>query len=97
MHSRNYGCINGKNEFRYHYAVGWMMRINVRLDEQSEQDLQFIRQSTGETVTQIVKTLLSERAKNLRENQKPGLKLKALLESDFIGCGEGPDLLLLDA
>ena len=63
MHSRNYGCINGKNEFRYHYAVGWMMRINVRLDEQSEQDLQFIRQSTGETVTQIVKTLLSNNRK----------------------------------
>lgn len=62
------------------------MRINVRLDEQSEQDLQLIQQTTGETVTQIIKELLAERAEQLREKNKPGAKLKALLESDFVGC-----------
>lgn len=67
------------------------MRINARLDEQSEQDLQLIQQTTGETVTQIIKELLAERAEQLREKSKPGAKLKALLESDFVGCGEGPE------
>jgi len=67
------------------------MRINARLDEQSEQDLQFIKQTTGETVTQIIKTLLEERAERLREKNRPGAKLKALLDSDFVGCGEGPE------
>lgn len=67
------------------------MRINARLDEQSEQDLQLIQQTTGETVTQIIKALLAERAEQLREKNKPGAKLKALLESDFVGCGEGPE------
>jgi hypothetical protein len=27
----------------------------------------------------------------LREKNKPGAKLKALLGSDFVGCGEGPE------
>ena len=67
------------------------MRINARLDEQSEKNLQFIQQTTGETVTQIIKTLLQERAERLREKNKPGAKLKALLDSDFVGCGEGPE------
>ena len=67
------------------------MRINARLDEQSEKNLQFIQQTTGETVTQIIKTLLQERAERLRKKNKPGAKLKALLDSDFVGCGEGPE------
>lgn len=67
------------------------MRINARLDEQSEKNLQFIQQTTGETVTQIIKILLQERAERLREKNKPGAKLKALLDSDFVGCGEGPE------
>ncbi len=67
------------------------MRINARLDEQSEQDLQLIQQTTGKTVTRIIKELLAERAEQLREKNKPGAKLKALLESDFVGCGEGPE------
>lgn len=67
------------------------MRINARLDEQSEKDLQFIKQTTGETVTQIIKTLLEERAERLRKKNRPGDKLKVLLSSDFVGCGEGPE------
>lgn len=42
------------------------MKINARLDDQSEQDLLFIQDQTG-------------------------AKMKALLESDFIGCAEGPE------
>ncbi len=67
------------------------MRINARLDEQSEQDLLFIKEKTGETVTQIIKELLTKKAETLRVKHKPGSKIQALLKSDFIGCGEGPE------
>ncbi len=67
------------------------MRINARLDEQSEKDLQFIKEQTGETVTQIIKDLLSNKADELRQKQRPGSKMQALLQSKFVGCGEGPE------
>jgi len=67
------------------------MRINARLDEQSEQNLLFIKEKTGETVTQIIKELLTEKAEALKAKQKPGSKMQALLKSDFVGCAEGPE------
>ena len=67
------------------------MRINARLDERSEENLEFIKQVTGENVTRIIKDLLEERARQLRQRNKSGAKLKALLESDFVGCAEGPE------
>lgn len=67
------------------------MRINASLDEQSEQDLLFIKEKTGETVTQIIKELLTEKAESLRIEHKPGSKMQALLQSDFVGCAEGPE------
>ena len=67
------------------------MRINARLDQQSEQNLLFIKEKTGETVTQIIKELLTEKAQALKDKQKPGSKMQALLKSDFVGCAEGPE------
>ena len=67
------------------------MRINARLDEQSELDLLFIKEQTGETVSQIIKELLTEKAEKLRIKRKPGSKMQALLQSDFVGCAEGPE------
>lgn len=67
------------------------MRINARLDEQSEQDLLFIKQQTGKTVTQIIKELLTEKAETLRIKHKPGSKMQAFLKSDFVACAEGPE------
>ncbi len=67
------------------------MRINARLDEQSEQNLLFIKEKTGETVTRIIKELLSEKAETLKSKHKPGSKMQALLKSDFVSCAEGPE------
>jgi len=67
------------------------MRINARLNDQSEQDLLFIKEKTGETVTQIIKELLTEKAETLRAKHKPGSKMQALLQSDFVACVEGPE------
>ena len=69
------------------------MRINARLDEQSGEDLLFIKEQTGETVTQIIKALLSAKAEALRIKHRPGSKMQALLHSDFGGCAEGPEYL----
>jgi hypothetical protein len=65
------------------------MRINARLDEHSEKNLEFIKKSTGENITQILKNLLEERAKQLRQKQNVGGKFKSLLGSEFVGCAEG--------
>jgi len=67
------------------------MRINARLDEKSEQDLLFIKEQTGETVTQIIKELVAERADVLRKQRGSGNKMQVLLQSDFVGCAEGPE------
>ena len=67
------------------------MRINARLNEQSEQDLLFIKEKTGDTVTQIIKELLTAKADALRMKHQPGSKMQALLQSDFMGCAEGPE------
>ncbi|PPD50126.1 MAG: hypothetical protein CTY16_02580 [Methylobacter sp.] len=66
------------------------MTITTQLDEQSEQNLLFISQTTGETVAQIIQTLIAERAAQLREGKQPKSKMQRLLESDFVGCAEGP-------
>ncbi|MBE0435158.1 MAG: hypothetical protein IBX56_05070 [Methylomicrobium sp.] len=67
------------------------MKINAKLDKQSEQNLLFIQEQTGETVTRIIKELLAEKAESLRQKTRTGAKMKALLESDFVGCAEGPE------
>ncbi len=66
------------------------MRINARLDKQSEENLQFIQQQTHATVTEIIKRLLAEHAEQLKKKQQPGSKLQAFLHSDFIASGQGP-------
>jgi hypothetical protein len=73
------------------HTRGEVMRINARLDERSEKNLEFIKEVTGENITWIIKDLLEERARQLRQKNKPGSKFKALLESDFVGCAEGPE------
>ena len=67
------------------------MRINARLDDETKKELEFIRKETGDTVTQIIKRLLVDYARQLRRQKQPGHKLKQLLESDFVGCHEGPE------
>jgi predicted nucleic-acid-binding protein len=71
------------------HTRGNVMRINARLDKHSEKNLEFIKQVTGENITQIIKDLLEERAAKLRQTAKPGSKFNALLKSEFVGCSEG--------
>ena len=65
------------------------MKIDTQLDQQSEQDLLFIKQQTDITTTQIIRDLLATRAAEIRQKNKQTNKMKLFLKSDFIGCGEG--------
>ncbi len=64
------------------------MRINARLDEKTEKELTYIRELTGESVTDAIKYSLSLYSDRLKSSQ--GKKMRELLDSDFIGCSEGP-------
>jgi hypothetical protein len=65
------------------------MRINARLDEESTESLKILKNSTGLTTTQIVKEALACYYRHKLKDQKKGIQ--RLLESDFVGCGEGPE------
>ena len=68
------------------------MRITARLDEESEYHLERIKQLKGlTTFTEVIKLALRHTAQNLETPPKSGSKMKALLESDFIGSGDGPE------
>ena len=65
------------------------MRINARLDETTQQQLDYIRNATKESVTEIVKNALHLYYQQLR--RQSGDRTRQLLESDFIGCADGPE------
>ena len=65
------------------------MRINARLENDYAEKLEYLKKQTQLSTTEIVKQaidLLYRQSKS-----KTSKKIKALLESDFIGCGEGPE------
>lgn len=67
------------------------MRVNARLDEQSEADLKYLQRVTESSSTDIIKTALSLYASRFREEAKQ--QKQALLDSGFIGSFKAePDL-----
>ncbi len=68
------------------------MRITARLDDESEQYLALIQKKEGfKTITDVLKYSLHEVASQYEKEAKPGDKMKALLNSDFVGSVEGPE------
>ncbi len=66
------------------------MRITARLDDKSEQFLEKIQARKGfKTITEVLKYSLKEAAAHLEQQQKPGSKMKKLLQSDFVGSFDG--------
>ena len=64
------------------------MRVNARLDKQSESDLKFLQQVTHTTSTDIIKMALRFYASHI--HQEAQQQKEALLKSAFIGCFAGP-------
>ncbi len=67
------------------------LRVNTQLDDDTLASLRFLRKELGGfSIAETVKYSLVVVARLLKEKKsQEGSKMKALLESDFIGSGEG--------
>lgn len=65
------------------------MRINARLDQEHIKKLEVLKSQEHLTTTEVVKKALDYYYEMRKENNKS--RVKQLLDSDFIGCGEGPE------
>lgn len=70
-----------------------VMRINARLDGDSEHMLHFIQQATGQSVTDIIKHALALYQAELRTDAQTQ---NQLLVAELAGIGQGPDMSQLD-
>ena len=70
------------------------MRINARLDKSTQEQLDYLRTTTRQSVTEIVRQGLSLYYQQIKSQSEGGTR--RLLESDFIGCCEGPEDLSSD-
>jgi hypothetical protein len=67
------------------------MRINARLDSEHSKKLEQLKKSHNLSVSDVVKQAID--LMHTQQNSEPKIKLEALLTSDFIGCGQGPENL----
>ena len=64
------------------------MRINARLDPSSEQAFEYLKQNTGQSVTQIIKHSLELYVRELKS--QAGRRNRQLLD-ELAGIGKGPE------
>ena len=64
------------------------MRINARLEEEDVRKLEALKKLGYHTTTEIIKEAIS--ALYGQKLVHPKGSIRALLESDFVGCAEGP-------
>ncbi len=65
------------------------MRVNARLDEDSEEKLAYLEKETGLSVSEIMRRAIASYYSRFRnDNADPAM---ALIKAGFIGCGEGPE------
>jgi len=68
------------------------MRINARLDGESENYLEKIKLVKGfETITDTLKYSLKEVASHLELEGNPGNQFQAFLNSEYVGQFDGPE------
>ncbi len=67
------------------------MRLNARITEQQAAQLEALRTMAGQSVSEVVRAALGLYYQTLCPTG--GSARLALLESGFIGCGEGPQEL----
>lgn len=68
------------------------LRINARLDEQTANDLQYLRDVMGgKSITEVLKESLQQLAEDYRVRARAKYQRKLLEESGLIGCiQDGP-------
>ena len=67
------------------------MDINVHLNEQAEKQLAFVQSATRQSIADIISHALDLYYQQLSDQQGAGTR--KLMESDFVGCAEGPENL----
>lgn len=69
------------------------LRINARLDEQTSEDLQFLRDVLGaKSITEVLKYSLQQVAQDFRDKARAKRQKQLWKESGLIGCIEdGPE------
>lgn len=65
------------------------MRINARIEEEQAKKLESLKQTEHMTTTQVVKQALDYYFEHKKLKHKSGIQ--QLLDSNFIGCAEGPE------
>ena len=65
------------------------MRINARLEDEDVLKLEALKQLDQHTTTEIVKEAID--ALYQQKLVHPQGSIRALLESDFVGCADGPE------
>jgi hypothetical protein len=67
-----------------------LMRITAKLDPESEYYIELIRSRMGlKTVADVLSYSLREVATRLKRDSKPGDRMQALLDSDYVGSFDG--------
>lgn len=65
------------------------LRINARLDEQTANDLQFLREMLGnKSITEVLKYSLQQAAQDLRDSMRAKRQKQLWKDSGLIGCIE---------
>ncbi len=65
------------------------MRVNARLDEDSEEKLAYLEKEKCLSVSEIMRRAIASYYSRFRnDNADPAM---ALIKAGFIGCGEGPE------
>ena len=65
------------------------MRINARLEDDYVDKLEYLKRQHGLTTTEVMKQAID--LFYLQSKVRQSEKVKTLLESDFIGCSDGPE------
>lgn len=65
------------------------VRINARLDENSEEKLAYLEKETGLSVSEIMRRAIASYYSRFRnDNADPSM---ALIKAGFVGCGEASE------
>lgn len=73
-------------KYEFWYDMMSELRINARLDEQTMQDLQFLRDTLGlKSITDVLKYSLQQVAQDFREKARARRQRQLWLDSGLIG------------
>ena len=64
------------------------MRINARLDEDTQRQIEYITATTGQSVSHVVRESLARYYVEIKAQQRPPMKFLALVGQGDSGCSD---------